>query len=855
MKSPLQFNCAKKIFTFLLVIFFFTNLFAKESPVVKDVKKALGSYAGMSELKKRGFNIKSLDTAETLEDVYNTMLPYMIQNGIPLDIAIGFYDKQTYQTYSFKQHYSVNFTDDYGTKEGLLKKGYKEDEIFAYFSKGKDVYRAGRFEWQKAKNYPEFGQWMMPHFPPVTGEQFIYFWPAYWTEKFYPDYWEQAAQKNFIIIDLRFDMGGAYPISQFFDYLEKIKYEGLVIVIIDASCATGEDLLAYRMTTWSNGQEHPRKFNYVSIGENTVGCQNFSGVWKRYETDNLIIWGVRQKTNQWQKYEEGIGAMPDIWAQNAEDIFKTIEVITGINNFEQYVSASQKYINVCLKQLQSKGDIVQIPSDFGKIQDDKQFYESLSQFIFLQETFAERQTELAENRFYSTYIPQSLYQSNDIKTMLQSFSKLVELQKRWYDYCFQNIEKKAAIKSTVLNKLGNSFYQLPVDEYLTELDKKIEEQIFKNSKDVNNFKGDEYLDFLASKLEFKPDVKKENRRLEGVFLLFNKLEILQKEGFDLHQLDYVTKPEEIINYLQPFFLSKEGYSRDLHTKISIHTKDYKSYPIKQTSRYIVFNDEYGSKQQLAKKGYIENVTMFYYPYHDGKFWQGKNDWRSGKMIMAMPNYNYRHTEAALKYYTTEKSVYFKFRNFPHPLNGGPDIEDAELQEMINKLAKETGKENVIFDITKNTGGDGFTSNKISEAVQKSGIPNVYIVMDKGAFSCADHFPLEAKDRLFKNQKVTLVGYPTMGGTSSGDGEEYIITFPDFELSAEIATSFTQSETEHEGWGATPDIYADNLYDSLGAVKTLTGDYEIQPFESEENRQFNKGKKRWLENDIIFDIKD
>ena len=206
-------------------------------------------------------------------------------------------------------------------------------------------------------------------------------------------------------------------------------------------------------------------------------------------------------------------------------------------------------------------------------------------------------------------------------------------------------------------------------------------------------------------------------------------------------------------------------------------------------------------------------------------------------------------------YTFLKSVYFKFRNFPHPLNGGPDIEDAELQEMINKLSKETGKENVIFDITKNTGGDGFTSQKISEAVQKSGIKNVYIVMDKGAFSCGDHFPLESKNWLFKNQKVTLVGYPTMGGTSSGDGETYNIKFPDFEVTAEIATTFTQSETEHEGWGATPDVYADNLDDALGAVRTLTGDNEIKPFESEERKQFNKGKTRWIKDDIIFEIKD
>ena len=127
-------------------------------------------------------------------------------------------------------------------------------------------------------------------------------------------------------------------------------------------------------------------------------------------------------------------------------------------------------------------------------------------------------------------------------------------------------------------------------------------------------------------------------------------------------------------------------------------------------------------------------------------------------------------------------------------------------------------------------------------------------MDKGAFSCGDHFPFEAKGHLFSGLNVTLIGYPTMGGTGSGDQETYIINFPDFDFTADIATSFTPSETEHEGWGATPDVYADDLTDALGAVRTLTGDNDIKPFESEQRKEFNKGKKRWLEDDIIFEIK-
>ena len=173
--------------------------------------------------------------------------------------------------------------------------------------------------------------------------------------------------------------------------------------------------------------------------------------------------------------------------------------------------------------------------------------------------------------------------------------------------------------------------------------------------------------------------------------------------------------------------------------------------------------------------------MFYYPYHDGKFWKNNNNYRTGKMIMAMPDNSYRESEYKNVYYTTEKSVYFKFKNFPHPYLAGPELEDAELDQMIEKLSKEKGKENVIFDISKNVGGDGFTSRKISEAVKKSGIKNVYIIIDKGAFSCADHFPLSAKNYYFPDCKVTLVGYPTKGGTGSGDGETYVIQFPDFEI--------------------------------------------------------------------------
>ena len=840
-----------------ILLFLISTLSAKESQIAKDAKKALNSYVGLSELKKRGFNLKAIDNVNSMDEVYNLLLPFMIQNGVPLDNAIGFYDKQTNISYNFKQHYTVHFTDDYGTKEELLKKGYKEDEIFAYFSKGKNFYRGGKFSWEKAEVSAELGQWMMPQFPPLEEKNFIYFWPAFWTEQFYPDYWESALSKNYIILDLRLDQsGGDWQISQFFDYLEQKEYKGQLIIIIDSSATIGESLLTIRMTKWQNGKEVPRNLKFTSIGENTLGLQNFSGEWQRFETDQTIFWGVRKEINKFKKCEEGVGVMPEVWAESPEDIFKTIEVISGIKNFSSSVAVYQNFINTLSIQKNLNYYVnFKLPQFFFNLKDDKEFVQNLNDYLNLFSKFLNQSSFLSKNNLYHFYIPDSFYQIKDSKTFLETFSEFVQIQGKWYDFCFANIEKRSVIKGNLLNQIDSQINNLSSEQYIAELNKFMEKSIIQSQIEFEDYKGLEGVNSMISKykVEFKPDVKEENRRLESLFLIFNKYDMLVSEGFDIHKMDYMTSPEEILNYIQPFFLSKDGYPRDLHTELEMTTTEGKRYVMKQTSRYIVFNDEYGTKEQLKKKGYVEDVTMFYYPYHDGKFWKNEKNWRTGKMIMAIPNYDYQETESKHFYYTTKKSVYFKFRNFPHPLGKGPEIENFELEEMIVKLSKETDKENVIFDISKNAGGDAFTSQRISEAVKNAGIKNVYIVIDKGAFSCGDHFPLCAKSYYFKEQNVTLVGYPTRGGTGSGDRENYIIDFPDFKLDIDIATSLQNSETKYEGWGATPDVYADNLTDALGAIRSLTGDNEIKPFETEQRKQYNKGKKRWLDDDLIFEI--
>ena len=391
---------------------------------------------------------------------------------------------------------------------------------------------------------------------------------------------------------------------------------------------------------------------------------------------------------------------------------------------------------------------------------------------------------------------------------------------------------------------------LSVQNYFTRLSQVIDSQILLNKKSYGELTETQFNKALQSILQFNSDVKEPNRLLESAFLIFNKFDVMVSQGFDIHKLDYVKTPEEIINYLQPFFLSKEGYPLDLHSNLTIKTHKMQNYKIQQTSRYIEFTNEYGSKNQLEKKGYIADKTMFYYPFHDGKFWNGKNDWRVGKQIMAMPNNSFQESEHYQKYYTTNKTVYMKFWNFPKKTG-----DNLELDEMIKNLAEEKNKENVIFDITNNLGGVTRPAEEIRSAVQKSGIKNVYVIYGKNSFSMADHFALQAKTYFFSDKNCTTVGYPTKGASSSGVSTSFTVEFPDFTVTITLAADGHGSETKYEGWGATPDIYADNLEDALGAIRGLTGDNQIQPFESEEYIKRKEGKKRWLEDDIIFEIKD
>ena len=69
LKTTIIFKYKKIILTFFLILFFFTNLFAKESQLAGDAKKALKEYAGYKELINRGYKVNHKRVQRLMHDM------------------------------------------------------------------------------------------------------------------------------------------------------------------------------------------------------------------------------------------------------------------------------------------------------------------------------------------------------------------------------------------------------------------------------------------------------------------------------------------------------------------------------------------------------------------------------------------------------------------------------------------------------------------------------------------------------------------------------------------------------------------------------------------------------------------
>ncbi len=323
---------------------------------------------------------------------------------------------------------------------------------------------------------------------------------------------------------------------------------------------------------------------------------------------------------------------------------------------------------------------------------------------------------------------------------------------------------------------------------------------------------------------FAGDNKKAHRELRREFEKFSGLSELKARGFDLKKLDEIDDMTEMKNYLEAYFVDENGMPLDNHVFIQFILMNKKYRVRTGMSMFIDFSDEYGSKDELLEKGYIENENIFYYPLYNGEWHE--DGYRVGKKYMSNEKYNDRSFNYSVN---SEKALLVGLGDFF--IENNKD-DNKEYYDEISKSKKEY----LILDLSRNKGGSLSSYDGLVKSVKKMSPKEIFILCNSTTKSMG-----ECVCYLIENDtniKTTIIGYPTWGGLNGGKKSK-IIKFDYFDIEVWLDDSYGKENGQEqslpfgkqhnltEGIGFTPDIYTDgSASTSLEVIKHLIGDDEL-----------------------------
>ena len=331
-----------------------------------------------------------------------------------------------------------------------------------------------------------------------------------------------------------------------------------------------------------------------------------------------------------------------------------------------------------------------------------------------------------------------------------------------------------------------------------------------------------------SPIEEKPKIDDENLKLEAYMKTYAGYPELVKRGFDIHSLDYIKSKEEFVNALKPYFYDYEdGTAFDNHFGVYSSIQDELS-----TCYRPVFTDEYGTKDELLKKGYVENETMFYYPSN------GEKDWRVGKRISnhliqspgndhlsgwLVPGTLYLNPKS---YGFVEKDDFILLRIAEHPRNPN------SYSDFFKKAKK---KNIIIIDLTWDMGGCADDALSFLRGFKSLKDKKVIVLAGGGTRSCGEY--LLANLKTYPN--VTVIGGSSIGATRYSVDLTDFHDFPKlgimkFTVSHHISGSILElgKNVKHllkEGIGISPDYWVSTEEDCIKCINLVAG-YELFPVE-------------------------
>ncbi len=316
----------------------------------------------------------------------------------------------------------------------------------------------------------------------------------------------------------------------------------------------------------------------------------------------------------------------------------------------------------------------------------------------------------------------------------------------------------------------------------------------------------------------RDDIDEDVKKIEQALVDYVFYPKMVERGFDVHQLDNMKIDGEMFEYIESFFRpndEKGWLPLDNHHNLKIKDENGKWFFGSGYYKHVLFSKEYGTKNELLKKGYVENETMFYYPSN------GEKDWRVGKWSWYgwRGEWNDNHaTECNFEgmkeikddntyILETKKSYVIKINESVY----------NDTFENIN-LPK---KEYLIIDALHCAGGKVNPALAFAEEIKKSKYKKIIVLIDDTA-SAAERLVYALKD----DKRVIYIGENT-NGLMEGLNPKVIISEKG-KITLKLSTKdFIPDPSFSEGIGFIPDIWALNTLDIMKNLWRITEDYELK----------------------------
>lgn len=341
----------------------------------------------------------------------------------------------------------------------------------------------------------------------------------------------------------------------------------------------------------------------------------------------------------------------------------------------------------------------------------------------------------------------------------------------------------------------------------------------------------------------RDDIDEDIKKIEQVLVDYVLYPDLVERGFDVHRLDNMKIDGEMFEYIESFFRPNEEKGwlpLDNHHSFSIRDENKKWYDSTEYRKHVKFSKEYGTKDELLKKGYVENETMFYYPSN------GEKDWRVGKWTWfnwkgTLQNFNggaklnfdgMKEIYKDLYVLETKKSYVIRY--------------DGQVDKYINENIKSIPKKDyLIIDLLNGNGGWPAESLKFAEIIKSSKTKKIIVLIDNAS---------SAGERLIgflkEDKRVICIGENTNGRMVGFDPKQVVnIKNEDNRVYLTLSTYINStgkyiSDPSLEGIGYLPDIWIanDSEIDIMKNIWNITKDYELKTSNKEVLQALEEIKK-------------